>query len=365
VADDTHLWAETFDRELEDVFAIQDEISQAVVQNLKVKLLGTEAACLVKDYTKNTEAYELFLKGKYTIENKGPFGFEKAVEYMEKAIRADPDYVPAHAHLATFYSIGTLLLSLAPRDTRTKTSALLQRALELDDQYSDTYAFLGMEDLSECKWKSAQTNIKRALQLNQGLPHHHNAYSCYFLAVNRMNEAIVEAKRAVELDPLSGWYRSFLARILSYDKKFDQAIGLLQEVLELDPNDPFVLGSLGEVYAAKGKYDKGISMLQKVRIIPVYESFLGYCYGKGGKKEDAQKILDGFLERAKRGYFSPFMIAMVHAGLGNNDKTFEYLDKAYEAPDPLQLYLKVHPFFSELHSDPRWTEQLKKRGLAD
>ena len=365
VADDTHLWSETYDRKLKDVFEIQDEISQAVVQRLKVKLLSATTEPLVKDYTKNTEAYELFLKGKY-FENKGPLGFEKAIEYMEKAIQADPCYVPAYAYSAAIHNLTTMAHSLPPWEKRTKVKALIQKALEIDDKYAFTHVPLGQLKTFEYDWKGAEKSNKRALELNPGDSGPHHSYSHYLAAVGRLNEAIAEMKLAVKLDPMSSFHRAILGWLLCHANKFTQAIDQLQETLELDPKNPRSLSILAMAYAGKGMYDKAISIFQGIRDIPFfYVARLGYIYGEAGKIEEAQKILDDFLEQSKREYFSPYFIAIVYSGLDDKDKVFEWLDRAYRVQDPNQYIIKVDYAFDGLHSEPRWTEQMKKRGLAD
>ncbi len=362
--DDTHLWAETYDRELKDVFAIQDEISQAVVETLKIKLLGMRTESLVKDYTKNTEAYELFLKGRY-FQNKGPVGFEKAIEYMEKAIKADPDYAPAYTFLATFHNITGMFSSLPPWEVKSKVNSLIQKALEIDENYGFTYIPLGKIKMDEYDWRGAEKSYKQAVELNPGQSECHGGYSLYLAAIGRTDEAILEAKRAVELDPLSSWHRGILAWGLTFAEQYDQAIEILQKTLELDENNPWILANLAGAYAGKGMYDKAISIIQGLRNIPFYAAHLGYYYGKAGKIEEAQKILDDFLDRSRRGYFSPYMIALVYSGLGEKDKVFEWLNKAHEVRDPWQWALKAEWVFHNLHSDPRWKEQMKKRGLID
>jgi TolB-like protein/class 3 adenylate cyclase/Flp pilus assembly protein TadD len=360
VADDSHLWAETYDRELEDVFAIQDEISQAVVQNLKVKLLGTKTEPLVKDYTKNIEAYEIFLKGKY-FENKG--FVEKAIEYMEKAIKADPNYVPAYACLAGIHTIMTITHSLPPREMKAKISVLQQKALQIDDNYGLTYLTLGTNKVNEYDWQVAEKNYKRALELNPGEAHCHISYARYLVSVGRVNEAILEAKLSVELDPLSNLYRTQLGHYLVNTGQFNQAIETLRKGLELDPNHPWILGIFSMACAGMEMYEKAISILQGLRDIPMFEAYLGYVYGKAGKLEEAKKILDDYLNRSKTGYFSPYWIAQVYSGLSDKDGAFEWLDKAYKVQDPHQYSIKEDIAFDSLHSDPRWGEQMKKRGL--
>ena len=365
VDDDTHLWAENYNRELKDVFDIQEEISQAIVKNLRVAILGGQDERLVKDYTRNTEAYELYLKGIFYF-NKGFMDFDKAIECMQKAIKVDTDYVPAYAFISHIIGVKAYNGLLPPWEAKQEKVPFIERALELDDKYGSTYVQLGMHKIIEdYDWHGAERDFKRALELNPGDSSSHNIYSYYLASVGLIDEAIEEAKHAVELDPLYSFYRFTLAWFFVLDGQFDRAMEILQGTRELDPNNAWALYGLAMVLAAKGKYDEGISMLQQFRNIPVITAYLGYLYGKAGNIEQAQKILNDFLAGSKRQYFSSFMIATVYSGMGEKDKVFEWLYKAHEARDATQTFIRVHLPFYDLHSDPRWKEQMKKRGLAD
>ena len=365
VDDDTHLWAENYNRELKDVFDIQEEISQAIVKNLRVAILGGQDERLVKDYTKNTEAYELYLKGIFYF-NKGFMDFDKAIECMQKAIKADTDYVPAYAFISHIIGVKAYNGLLPPWEAKQEKVPFIERALELDDKYGSTYVQLGMHKIIEdYDWHGAERDFKRALELNPGDSSSHNIYSYYLASVGLIDEAIEEAKHAVELDPLYSFYRFTLAWFFVFDGQFDRAMEISQGTRELDPNNAWALYGLAMVLAAKGKYNEGISMLQQFRNIPVITAYLGYLYGKAGNIEQAQKILNDFLAGSKRQYFSSFMIATIYSGMGETDKVFEWLDKAHEARDATQTFIRVHLPFYDLHSDPRWKEQMKKRGLAD
>jgi len=365
VADDTHLWAETFDRELEDVFAIQDEISQAVVQNLKVKLLGTKTEPLVKNYTSNTEAYELYLKGKF-FRGKGYFELEKAIEYMEKAIQADPEFAPAYSNLAETYIHYAVVFSRPSKEIWPKVKTLVLKALQIDETDSDAHTAMGLvKALYEYDWQGAEWDFKRAIELNPGNSIAHFRYAQYLIGLGRADAAIEKMKHALELDPFSVFLNSMLGSIFGFARKFDQAIAQLEKTLELAPNEPHALSILAVAYAHKGMYDEGIMMIKHIRDIPITKWFLGGIYIMAGKMEEAQKIIDGFLNRAKREYFSPFMIASVYARMGDKDKVFEWLEKAFEEHDPNNLHIKVSPQFDDLHSDPRWKKLMEKMGLAD
>ena len=361
VSDDTHLWADTYDRELEDVFAVQDEISHAVVKNLEVKLLGKKTEPLVKDYTKNTEAYELFLKAKY-FENKTDY--DKAIEYLQQSIKTDPSFVPAYTKLSRINIIGTHLQLRPFWKYKSTISNWIQKAIKIDKNYGEIYPLLGDIKSAEYDWSEAEKNYLRAIELSPGIAHTHSGYSRYLASVGRISDAILEAKRSVELDPLSTFERFHLVWWLALDEQFDQAEKISKEILELDPNNLWGLTGLGIIYISKQMYEDVISILQGFVDIPVFAAWLGVCYGATGKKEAANIILNNCLDQYKSGYFSPYAIALIYCGLGEKDKVFKWLDRAYELQDPLQYQIKFG-IFSDLYSDPRWEDVLRKRNLAD
>jgi tetratricopeptide (TPR) repeat protein len=244
-------------------------------------------------------------------------------------------------------------------------NTLIQKALEIDENYGFTYVPLGRYKMMEYDWQGAERSDKHAVELNPGQSGCHTGYSMYLGSVGRGDESILEAKRAVELDPLSSLPRAMLGWLLILTGQFEQAIEILQETIELDANHPFALVFLAWAYAEKGMYDKAISILQGLSNIPSFAATLGYLYGKVGNQEEAKKVLNDFLDRSKKEYFSPFLIAQVYCGLGEKDKVFDWLNRAYEERDIEQTFIKTYPSFIDLHSDLRWTEQMKKRGLAD
>jgi len=368
VADDTHLWAETYDRDLEDVFAIQDEISKAVVQSLKAKLLGAGTQSLVKDYSKSTAAYELYLRGRF-MQTKGtsPKWLQKANNYFKKAVKTDPQFGPAYSQLAMVHYEYAILLSLNPGPMWSKTRALALKALAIDAMDSDAHAYMGIiKAVFDHNWTGAEKNFKRAIELNPGNNQAHFYYAIdYFIGINRPDEAIKELQITLELDPYNILYNGLLSGVFNQARLHDEAIAQARKTLELAPNDPLAHQTLAVAYACQGRYADGIAALQPLKGIPFMRAQLGYIYGKAGKKKEAQEILVELLERSKKGYFSPFYIAMIYAGQGNNDKAFAWLEKSIESRFTIHHFMTTAPHFEHMHSDPRWSQLMRKMGLAD
>ena len=365
VDDDTHLWSDNYNRELKDVFDIQEEISQAIVQNLKVAILGGKAERLVKDYTKNTEAYELFLKG-WFFQGKGFYEYEKSIEYLEKAIKADPEFAPAYSRLALINYVYATQFSLPPNEIWPKVKTLVLKALEIDEVDVNAHAMMGrIKSCYDYDWVGAEVHFRRAIELNPGYIDAHSLYALYLIGVGRADEAIKEMQLSLELDPLSITHKGVLSIIFYFARRFDKAITQSHKTLELAPSDPLSLEIFGLSHAARGMYDEGINILQQVRNIPLIRAELGCIYGKADKKEEAQKILDDLLKRAKQEYFSPSLIAAVYTGLGDKNKAFKWLERAFEERDFTNWCIKEDPRLEDLHSDPRWTKLMERMGLAN
>jgi TolB-like protein/Tfp pilus assembly protein PilF len=370
VADDSHLWAGTYDREMKDVFDIQEKVSQAIVDRLKPQLLAKRDRPLVKHYTENLEAHGLYLKGRF-FWNK--MSYKQAIEYFEQALALDPNYALAYTGLANVYNMMALYLS-GSRDITEyylKSKAAALKALEIDDMLPEAHASLGHIKLHfEWDWKGAERALKRAMELNPGNALAHEYYAVYLWAMGRLDEGIAESKIALKLDPVSRNMNGVLGLLLESAHKADEAIKQYQKTLELYPDHPIILTFLGSAYMRDGKYEDGIALLKKAVSItkgksPFTLGILGYAYGVAGKSEKAKEILDEVLERSKRGYFSPQFIAVIYTGLGDKDKAFEWLEKAYEERDPRQFPIKSVAILRSLHSDPRFTVMLKKMGLEE
>jgi len=375
VADGYHLWSERYDRDIgeercpEDIFAIQDEISLAVVDKLKVELLGEEKAKLVKRYTQDIEAYNLYLKGRFFWNKRTEEGYQKSLEYFQQAIERDPSYALAHAGIADCYDLLGWYDYLPPEEAFPKAKAAAEKALEIDDTLAEANASLGWISANyDWDWLTAESKYKRAIQLNPSYATVHQWYAEYLSYMGRHDESIAEAKRAQELDPLSIIINNDLGQVLYYARRYDQAIEQLQRTLELDPDFVVAHFFLAFLYAQKSTYDKAITEVQKAMALTAGDDSLilaqlATIYSYSGRRDEAKKVLDELHKLSKQRYVSPFYMSLIYMGLGQKDQAFEWLEKAYEERDHWLETLKVHPWLDSLRSDPRFTALLKKMGL--
>ena len=369
VADGYHIWSEKYDRDLEDIFATQDEISLAIVDILKVKLLGDEKAKLMKRYTDNLEAYKLYLKGRYFWSKRYEIGVKKGLEYFQQAIEKDKDYTLAYSGLADSYIILSWYSPLPQKEAHQKAREAALKALEIDDRLAEAHISLAfVKLLADWDWTSSEKEFKLAIELNPKYITGHHWYAFYFLFRNRFDDAIAEMNHALELDPFSLIINCDLGFMYYFARDYEKAIETLQKTLEMDPNFISAHSFMGRVYLQKSMYEEALAEFQKEREpsrgwFQNVDSSIGITYVKMGKKKEAKKILDEMIERTQSGYVSPFHIALLKFAFGENDQGFEWLDKAYEEHDQSLFYLNIEPLFDSVRSDPRFTALLKKMGL--
>jgi len=373
-ADGYHIWSERYDREMKDIFDVQDEITLAVVEALKVKLLGAEQANVLKRYTDNTEAYELYLKGRYCFNKYTPEYFQKGIEYFEKAIEIEPEYAPAYASIGFCYGALFYFGSVAPQEIIPRWRVVTNRALEIDDALADAYLSLAsIHCFFDRDFPQAERDYRNAIALNPKNPDAHWRYGHFLSALGRFDEAIVEGGRAVDLDPLSLVVQFFMARILGVAGREDDAIEKVRNMIEMDPGLPGAHMVYGGLLMTKGKYDEAIAeynmSLDLGGFTVAVLSYLGAGYGVMGKQIEAHAVLDQLVKRRKEQYVMASAIARVYAGLGENDKAFEWFEKALEERNGEMVFLKVETkaglFGKSVGSDPRFQDTLRRIGLSE
>ncbi len=264
VADGFHLWSETYERNVEDVFAIQDEISRMIVNKLRVKLIGEPDRPLVKPTTENLEAYNLFLKGRYHWNKWTKEGLEKAIEHFTKAIEIDPGFAQAYSGLADSYTIFGTQDIVPPKEAFPKAEAAARKALQLDNKLAEAHTSMGLVKLFyDWDWSAAEREFKRATDLNPGYASAHHAYAVYLTAMGRFDEAIAEIKRAQELDPLSIPISAFVGWVYLHARQYDLAMEEYRKTLELDPNFPGPHFLMGENYLAQSMFEEAFTAIRK------------------------------------------------------------------------------------------------------
>jgi serine/threonine protein kinase len=370
VADGYHLWSEKYDRDMEDIFAIQDEISLAIVERLKVKLLGGEKKNLVKRYTDNIEAYNLYLKGRYFWSKRTEQGLKKGIEYFKRAIKKDAHYALAYAGLADSYSLLCSYHILSPEESIPRAETAAKRAMQIDDSLAEAYEALAhVRILYDWNWSESQQEFKRAIQVNPGFATAHQRYSLLLTVMGQLDEAIAQIKQAQELDPLSLIINTDVALIFYIARQYDRAIEQSRNVIDMDPNFGVAHFVLGLALEQKKSYKGAIAELQKGISasggITVMTGALGHAYAVSGNRDKALRVLDELKELSRRRYVSPYTIASIYVGLGEKGQALEWLQKAYEDRSVwlIHLHLKVDPRLDSLRPDPRLKALLKKMGL--
>jgi len=366
VADDSHLWADTYDRGMKDIFNMQENLAHEIVCNLKPLLGCKDNISFIKYHTESPKAYVLYLKGRHFWINKS---HEKAIEYFEQALSLDPNYALAYTGLADVYNRLAFYFNKPVKGYYLKAKESVLKALEIDDQLSEAHASLGyLKTHYEWDWDGAEKALNRAIELNHGNVLAHRYYFTYLKAIGNSNEAFAEIRTALELDPLNRGIHFRLGMIFLLDGQVDKAIEQLQRTLELYPNFSPAVMFLGLAYIEKENYEEGIDLLKKgVKLTkgksPLAFGYLGYAYGVSGNREQAINVLNDVLERRKKDYFSPYYTALIYTGMGDKDKAFEWLEKGYEERDPRQYSIKASGMFKSLHTDSRWPVILKKMGF--
>jgi serine/threonine protein kinase len=368
VADGYHLWSEKYDRDMENVFAIQDEISLAIVDKLKIKLLGEEKAKILRRYTDNLEAYNLYLKGRFYWNTRTEGGLKISLDYFQKAIEKDPEFAVAYSGLADSYSTLGFYDFLPKKDAFTKARSEALKALEIDEGVGEAHVSLaGIKAWYDWDWAGAEREFKRALELGPSNVEAHHMYAHLLEGIARFNEAFTEMRRALELEPLSINLNSCMGQILFIARRYDEAMHELQKTIEMDPSFSLPYYWLGRVYLEKAMHEEAIEQLEKgttsAGIRTMMMGALGYAYAVTGRTTDAQNIVDQLKSLSKKRYVDPYFEALVYVGLGKKERAFELLEKAYEGRSAYISLLKVDPLFDNLHSDQRYISLLKKMGL--
>jgi DNA-binding winged helix-turn-helix (wHTH) protein/TolB-like protein len=367
--DGSSLWSDHYDEYFSDIFAAQDSISEKIAKALALELTGAERTRLAKRYTESTEAYLAYIKGRYFMDKRTEEEFHKAIEYFQHAIEKDPKYALAYAGLADCYHFLSGYGLLPPKETYPKAKAAAVRALELDDQLAEAHTALAVAKARyDWDWAGAEKDFRRALDLNPGYAGAHQWYAVFSLVIaERFEDAIAEAKRAQEINPLSLATGVNVTIVNYFARRFDQSIEQSGKILEMDTRFIQAYEFLGRAYEQKGRYEEAIAAFQEaLKLRSDYTNCLGplgRTYAVSGKQDEAQKILDQLKGLSGRRYVMPYHIATIYTALGDKDQAFAWLQKAYDERDDRLMFLKVDPFWDSLRSDPRYANLVRGIGL--
>ncbi len=366
------IWGDQYNRKLSDILAVQSEISTEISEKLRLTLTGEEQRRVTKHYTENTGAYQAYLKGRYYWNKRTGDDLKKSIEYFNQAIATDPSYALAYAGLADCYIVIPNYTSISTQEAYLKAKAAALKALEIDDSLAEPHASLGgVRTDYEWDFTGAETELKRAIQLNPNYATAHHWYAQYLSEMGRHQEAIVEIKRAQQLDPLSLIINTVLGDTYIKARQYDQAIEQLRKTIEMDKNFIRSHRYLGNAYQEKGMFNEAISEFQTAATLAGENPekaakramALRVAYATSGAKGYWEKQLELLKQDADTGKVSPYSVAGVCARLGNNDETLKWLEKAYRDHDAYVVYLKIDPQFDALRSDPRTMDLMRRIGL--
>ena len=374
VADGFHLWSKTYDRELKSVFAIQDEISQAIAKALHVKLMGESGAPLVKAPTENVAAYDLYLKGRYFWHQRGE-GISKSIEYFEQAIEEDPNFALAYTGIGDAYSFLGIYNYLPKNQVLPKAKQALLKALDLEPNLAEAHAALGLFlwiDSNMFITDSVEREFERSIELNPNLHYPHLWYSTYLSLMGRLEKSNREAAHALKIDPLNFHAHWTYGFILIYQRQFHKAEKHLKTAIELKPDFPYPYFHLDKLFIHQKRYEEGIAVYEKAMsmianghgLLDGTGLCLGWAYAMSGDRERAKEILSDLKEKAKSEYVSPVEIGLVYLGLDEVDNAFTWFTRAVEDHDSdAWILMPQDPIFDPIRSDPRYAELLRKMGM--
>ena len=368
VADGTSIWSGKFDEKFTDVFGVQDAIAEKVATALAVPLNEEDRKRLTKRYTDNTEAYQLYLTGRFYWNKYSEEGYRKSIEYFKQAAEKDPNYALAYAGLADSYSLLGEMSMVPAGETFPQARAYAEKALKLDDTLSEAHLSLGIVKLFyDWDFAGAEKELLRAKELDpqNAQVYHFNGH--YLELVGRFDEAVSETKRGVELDPTNLIINSEVGFGFYVARRPDPAIEQLRKTLELDPTFSYASYELAQAYEQKRAYREAIAELNRAKPISADWSWivadLGYVEALLGKRSEAEKIIQNLKERTAREYIDPCLIAYIYIALGDKDEAFAWMDRARQERSGLICWLQIEPKFDPIRSDPRFANLVHRMGL--
>jgi tetratricopeptide (TPR) repeat protein len=368
---DEHLWAETYDRELTDVFAIQSDVAQQIAGALKAHVSPEERARIERRPTDNLEAYQAYLKGLFLWNQRTDESVNAGIEHFKRAIGLDPGYAPAYVGLADSYIVLDNFGTYRPGVVYPMAKAAALKALEIDDTLGEAHASLAQVKANyDWDWAGAESAYLTAIELRPGYANAHHWYALYLSTTERFDQALVEIRRAQEIDPLSPVIASNVGAVYFSARRYDEAVMVIRQALEMNPEFRSSYLYLGMVLLRTGAYAEALSALRKADELASgsnvgVSAMLGYAYAKLGDRENAMNVAVTLTDRYRRAYASPVWIAFLFQGLGDRRQALEWLDKACHDRDGWLRVLKTSWFFDDIRDTPEYQGFLRTIRLAD
>jgi eukaryotic-like serine/threonine-protein kinase len=367
VSDGSELWGDQFNRKVSDLIAVQGDIAKEIYDNLRPRLTGGEATQVAKHDTENSEAYQLYLQGLFYWNKWTEEGFRKAIDYFNQAVEKDPNYAQAYAGLADTYNFLGESGYMAPHQVWQNAKSAAMQAVKLDDSLPEAHISLALvREAYDWDWDGAESEFKRAIQLNSNSASGHQWYGDFLMRMGRFDEARMELKKAQDLDPLSLLTNTSLGRLLYFTRQYDAAAQQLTKTLDMDAKFVPAQHAIESAYAQNGKYREAIAQRQKVLTLsgnPDLAATIGEDFRMSGYPGVMKSWLAGLMEVSKRGYVSPYNIAQIHAQLGDKNQTLASLEQAYNQRDSNLTYVKVEPAFDEIRSEPQFQQLVQRLGI--
>jgi TolB-like protein/Flp pilus assembly protein TadD len=363
---DAHLWADTYDRKLTDIFAVESDIAKTIADTLQAKLTGSERNLIAKAPTANPEAYQLYLQGRFFWNKRTAADLRKSIDYFDQAIAKDPSYALAYGASAQAWLLLPAYDGGAPKDCFPQAEAAAKKALALDNSLSDAHAALAaVKSRYDLDFKGAIVEYERTIQLNPNdATAHHWLGNDALAAVGETEREMIEMKRALELDPLSLIINTNLGWAYMHAGRSDEAIAQLRKTVEMDGNFYYARFTLGTALEIKGSISEAIAEYQKAIALnddPFPKGLLGHIYGTSGRKDEALKILGELREARQQRYVDAYCVAIVYLGLGDRNEALNWLEQSYRERDGSNIGpIRVDPLLTPLHGDPRFEALAEK-----
>jgi TolB-like protein/Flp pilus assembly protein TadD len=366
--DGAELWGDQYDRDLTELFSVQDEISREVSRRLRLRMTGEESDRITKRYTENIEAYQLYVRARRWCEKRSAEGFKRGAEYLTRAIQMDPNYALAHAELAQCISVPCYYGAVDPNVAYPKARAAALRALELDPNLAEGHEVLATVLKNyDWNWADAETEYRHAIELNPNYAGAHYHYSYLLSELGRSEEAIREATEALSRDPMSGLLNAGLAFVLLHARRLDECIEQALTTIEVDPNMILSYWTLGTAYVQKRMYQEALQAYEKAHdlgsTMGFLKAFMVYAQSKSGALATASDELRALQEVSKTSYIPSMALVVAYAGLGETELAIEALKQACENRETNLILIKVWPHFDSLRDDPRFQEVERRVGL--